>query len=336
MKRSDPPTDDARDMEWATGLTRESAPLADWIGMICNKMVEVDVLSLTDTPFSARWRRYGVGPVDLNFLQSAPQTVIHSPEMASRSTHPHFELAYMARGPCRIHHGRETLLVEEGHFVLLDHEKPFELEFAKGSICHGVHLEEAWLKRWIPHPHDVAAKSLSGHDGWGRPLAALLTTIEAEGIGDQVLPRAVIADQLGALLAMMFGKIAGPGPRTMHTASLLERAKSVMHDNFGNETLSPAILAAELGISKRYVHTLFARAGTTFGDCLGEIRLTQAATMLASKRFEAYRVCDIAWACGFSDPAYFARRFKQRFGAAPGATRRKMLAPGADQRDDSA
>lgn len=331
MKRSDPPFDDSRDMTWKTGASEEEVPLADWIGMICNKMLEVDVLSLTDSVFSAQWRRYGVGPLDLNFLQSAPQTVIHSPEMAKRSSHPHFELAFMARGPCRMHHGRETLLVEEGHFVLLDHEKPFELEFAEGSVCHGVHLEEAWLKRWIPHPHDAAAKSVSGHGGWGRPLAALLTTIETEGICDQVLPRAVIADQLGALVAMMFGKIAGAGPRTLHTASLLGRAKAVMRDNYGDETLSPGTLAAELGISKRYVHTLFARAGTTFGDSLAEIRLTQAAAMLANKRYAAYRVCDIAWACGFSDPAYFARRFRQRFGSAPRALRGTALPPGGNR-----
>lgn len=312
----DPARDSVRDWEWSTGIAREVGPLDDWIGMICAKMVEVGVQSRIDDTFAARWKRYGVGAADLNFLQASPQNVVRSPEMTSRAKSSTFELLLMQRGPCFVDHGGDKLLVDEGHFVLLDDHKTFDLQFPRGSVCHAVHLEESWLRRWIPNPHAAIAKSVSGRDGWGHPLAALLCQIERDGIRDDVISRSVMGDQLGALTALLFSNVSDPA-RTRHTASLFERATRIMRDRFDDDTLTPAALAGELGISKRYVHTLFAQAGTTFGQCLSDIRLTRAADMLASARYRAYRICDIAWACGFSDPAYFARQFRQRFGTAP-------------------
>ena len=85
--------------------------------------------------------------------------------------------------------------------------------------------------------------------------------------------------------------------------------------------MDKAAVAAAHGLSKRYLHLLFASAGSSFGSTLLELRLGQAQAMLADRRFGRSSIGEIAWRCGFTDPSHFARRFRQRFGHAPAAWR---------------
>ena len=50
-------------------------------------------------------------------------------------------------------------------------------------------------------------------------------------------------------------------------------------------------------------------------------RLWRSRRMLADPRLAHQTIGDIAAACGFSDPSYFGRRFRQLFGVAPSAIR---------------
>ncbi|MGO8829938.1 MAG: helix-turn-helix transcriptional regulator, partial [Steroidobacteraceae bacterium] len=84
----------------------------------------------------------------------------------------------------------------------------------------------------------------------------------------------------------------------------------------------PATVAAALGLSRRYVHLLFASAGTTFCEELYACRLHRAQRLLCDKRFEGLGIAEIAFNCGFSEPSHFTRRFRERFGSPPSAFRR--------------
>lgn len=319
----DPADGKHRDMVWKTGQSRERGPVDEWIGMVCSKVVEVDVQSLVGAKFWADWRCYGVGPLDLNFMRTEAHQAVHSPEMASRADGGAFNLLYMRRGRCRARHKGERLLVEEGHFILLDSALSFELDFPDGTVCEDIYLSEAWLRRWLPHPHAVVAKPVSGLEGWGVPLSGVLRAIDTDGVGDQIVPRPVIADQLGSLIALVFGEAAGL-PGSLHTSKLLDRVKHAIGDRYDDETLSPGQIAEELGLSKRYIHKLFARAGTTFGKYLMEVRLARACDMLGDKRYRGYRIIDIASACGFSNPTYFAQQFRTRYKCTPRELRRDL------------
>jgi AraC-like DNA-binding protein len=92
-------------------------------------------------------------------------------------------------------------------------------------------------------------------------------------------------------------------------------------EEFTDPALSPARLAARLGMSPRYVHLLLEETGRTFTDHVREHRLQAARRMLASPRFLSERVIDIALAVGFSDLSYFNRTFRRRFGDSPQAFR---------------
>ena len=130
-----------------------------------------------------------------------------------------------------------------------------------------------------------------------------------------MLFRSVIADQLGAFLALMIGG-QGQGV-SRHQGEMLVRLKRCMQERLDDPDLNPTAVADAIGISKRHLHGVFAQAGLTFGALLIDMRLERASRMLRDRRFSGYRAGDVAWSCGFANASHFARRFRAKYGATP-------------------
>jgi AraC-like DNA-binding protein len=89
-------------------------------------------------------------------------------------------------------------------------------------------------------------------------------------------------------------------------------------------SLDPQAVAEAHGISRRYLHLLFAESGTSFGATLMALRLEQAKHLLDDRRLANVGIAELAWRCGFREPSHFARRFRTRYGAAPDAYRKAL------------
>jgi AraC-like DNA-binding protein len=308
-------TESARDLQWSTDSVVTSSPVQSWGDVISRGMTEMDVTSPLENRFRARWRRYGLGAIDINLLSASAQRAVRSPAITARTRSADYDLVYMRRGAVNVIHNGSAFHVAEGSFVLLDNEKPFYLRFDTDSDGLVAHLPGHWLRQWIPHPETLVARAISGSGNWAAPLAATMITIADTGLADIALPRSVIADQCGALLALLAGP-AGPAS-TRHNRDLLAVLTSQLQARFGESHLDPSTVAEAVGISKRHLHALFASAGTTFGATLLAIRLRRASEILTDPRFRLYQIGEVAWQCGFEDASHFARRFKRSFGVTP-------------------
>jgi AraC family transcriptional activator of tynA and feaB len=80
-------------------------------------------------------------------------------------------------------------------------------------------------------------------------------------------------------------------------------------------------VAAEMGISLRYLQKLFTARGSTYTHYISSLRLDHAARLIKCRALmkTGQPLSDIAYACGFRDYTCFARGFRQRFGTAPSA-----------------
>ena len=103
------------------------------------------------------------------------------------------------------------------------------------------------------------------------------------------------------------------------TCARLQVALAFVRQEFRKPDLSVASAAAAQGISTRYLHKLFERAGIRFTEHLNELRLGAAYRALAENNEAPIAVA--ALDAGFSDIAHFNRLFKKRFGATPRAIR---------------
>jgi AraC family transcriptional regulator, positive regulator of tynA and feaB len=102
---------------------------------------------------------------------------------------------------------------------------------------------------------------------------------------------------------------------------LLRRIRGVIKDRFADPDFGPCDVAAEAGISLRYVQKLFTERGSTCSEFIYSLRLDHAAHLLHRRTSlgTSQPLSDIAYACGFRDYTHFARKFRHRFGHAPGA-----------------
>jgi AraC-like DNA-binding protein len=141
--------------------------------------------------------------------------------------------------------------------------------------------------------------------------------------------RLAIYDLLGALFAP-----SDATPVSFHTDRLFARVCSIVKARFTDPDLGPCEVAAEAGISLRYLQKLFTARGSTCGQYISSIRLENAARLLqrCASMKTGQPLGGIAYACGFRDYTHFARGFRRRFGCAPGASRLTASAGRSDSR----
>ena len=145
-------------------------------------------------------------------------------------------------------------------------------------------------------------------------MCAALTNLDTDSEQELALPAGTVAEQIAALLALA----AGPDAQAQTVSDkLFNRIRRTIRDRCHESGLSPATVADEHNISKRYLHYLCAHAGTTFRDELMRMRLDSAYRILSDKRYDALSVGEITGRCGFVEPSHFARRFRKAYGVGP-------------------
>ncbi len=137
---------------------------------------------------------------------------------------------------------------------------------------------------------------------------------------------AVVARQLAELVGLVVSPAKGGAAdiaRGGVAAARLVAAKRAIIAGMETPGLSVARVAAQLGVSTRYLHMLFEGEGQTFGEFLAEHRLQLAYRRLKEPGQRHRRIIDIALDAGFADVRTFNRAFRRRFQQTPTDARRR-------------
>ena len=102
-----------------------------------------------------------------------------------------------------------------------------------------------------------------------------------------------------------------------------QRARALHHlqTHLAERDLTPGRVAEACGISLAYLHEVFRDSGRGVEATIFAKRLDRAGVMLRAADHAGSQIATIAYRCGFSDPAHFARAFRRHFGASPSAWR---------------
>lgn len=311
----------APDAFWSTDDAAPGMGLSYWVEAICEAFLEMKADGDREA-FDASLTKFRFGPIDLNFVDTDPQDVWRTRAAIARSRENFFYLLYMHGGHMGVaQRGREATIAP-GNCLLVDSREPYSFSLPDRNNCLSVQIPQHWLHTWLPHPEDAAVITLADHSRWGATLASALGNLRRDALDRIALPFGVVADQIGAMLALAAGTHDSEMAR--HSASLLGRLTRSIEAQSTDPALDPASVAAEHGISKRYLHLVMAQAGTSFGAALIDARLRRARALLEDRRFDRIAIAEIAWRSGFSNPSHFARRFRQSFGISPGDFRKTL------------
>ncbi|HTX23590.1 MAG TPA: AraC family transcriptional regulator [Steroidobacteraceae bacterium] len=318
LRRADTRQDALAIRRWSTQDVAPREALAYWRDCVCQAILELGVECPREQFFQAQLDQCALGPATLNFVQATTQRVARTRRAIARSRGAVFHLVHLRTGQFELEHARGATLLHAGDCVLVDSTAPHAAQCPVPTGCLIVQFPQAWLRAWLPAPEDIIGRALRPQHGWSSALAAALATLRADDLHALSLPRGVVAEQLAALLALTAGRTM---PQSSCRDQLHARIVRTLHDRYYEASLSPAVVALAHGISKRYLHLLFARAGTTFGEQLLAVRLQRARQLLSDDRFADVPIGELAARCGFAEPSYFARCFRRRFSSAPGAYR---------------
>lgn len=306
------------DSFWSSQGLSPKEVLENWKRRACAAIAPLNIEPADEARFAASFQLRSLGPLRLVTLSAGAQRVAHVPSGRDGQ----FQLVFCQRTPLTARVEREDFEIAEGEFVLLDNRRPYEMTIHGDHEVIDVVMPCAWVERWLPDPSLAVARPISASATWGLPLGSLLVAMAGE-LERAPLPRASLADQVGPLLALAVGH--QPLETTRHRSRLAARILRVVEERHGEPGLDPAAVARSVGISKRYLHALLADEGETFVGAMGRVRLERARSILADRRFSELQIAEVAWRCGYQDPSYFARAFRQRFGMGPKEWRSKQL-----------
>ena len=219
-------------------------------------------------------------------------------------------------------HGK-TFHAAAGDAVFVDSDLEYRLDLPFAYDVVHLRLSEAFVMQWVSRPSALVGTSISPKSGWGSSLCSFVRQLTPEFAANAPLPQAVIADQLGALLALVgadaSSALALPSRKDK---VFLQRILDCIAQRCAEPPLVASDIAASLNISTRTLHRTLASDGKMFSNVLMAARISVAARMLASPLFKRLTTAEIGRRAGFSDASHFARVFKRHTGTTPVAARR--------------
>ena len=253
-------------------------------------------------------------------IGSNAQRVERTYQDVRRDGADHYFTLFPASGQLAMIHNDQAVRLAVGDVALVDAARPVTYCADNGEQWNTVSLS-------LPRQSLVSHLGFEPQGGLyrsrGTPAGRLLfdlirTSGNVEGSAlspaDSYMQLAVY-DLVGALFAP-----TEPSSGSRHADKLFARIRHIIKDGFADPSSVLNEVAAEAGISLRYLQKLFTEHGSTCSEFIYSLRLDQAARLLHRRGSlgVSQPLSEIAYACGFRDYTHFARKFRQRFGHPPG------------------
>lgn len=311
--------DEAGLLRFSTDDLPERERFSAWQDTFGQTVVKMDMQPIGDEPFRSH--------AEICLLPNLTIASISATPIRGTRTRAHaadgsddIVLAIMLNGQATSRQGNKEVLFEAGQAVLWPNDaageglyySPVEfltLAIPRVALKQAVANIDAFLMRPVPEDN-VAVRLLTGY--------VQLVQSQIDRMSPQI--KAASSAHLLDLVALAFGATGDTAEIARGRGARVARLKAVKDDILANLTrreLSADTVAAQHGISPRYLRSLFESEQTTFTDFVLEQRLARAHRRLTDRRFAGHMISTIAYEAGFGDLSYFNLAFRRRYALTP-------------------
>lgn len=236
--------------------------------------------------------------------------------------HRYVKVIWQLAGGARLEQGAHEALVPHGHFTLYEASRPYWIQ----SETHGEFVtmlcEVADHDPLLELARRALGRAMPTAGGAAVALAALQAMI-AEGRRVNPRSRFGVLELVATLIAeeIDFADGTAPASRRKVRDTLLRDAQQYIHRHLDDSELSPDCVAAALKIGRRTLYQVFESIGESPQAMIQRLRLEKCHEVLSQTGADGASITRLALQSGFSDPAYFARLFRRRFGVTPSQCR---------------
>ncbi|WP_254609865.1 helix-turn-helix domain-containing protein [Burkholderia lata] len=252
--------------------------------------------------------------------------------------HRYIKVIWQLSGVARLEQGACEVIVPPGHFTLYEASSPYWIQ----SDAHGEFVtmlcEVADHDALLALARHAIGRAMPTTGGAAVALASLQAMI-AEGRRMNPRSRFGVLELVATLLAetIDFTDGTAPASRRKIRETLLRDAQQYIHRHLDDGELSPDRIAAALKVCRRTLYQAFESIGERPQAMIQRLRLEKCHEVLSQTGADGASITRLALQSGFSDPAYFARLFRRRFGVTPSQCRDAAMQDGggADSSSES-
>jgi AraC-like DNA-binding protein len=299
----------------------------DWSVIIGNRFGGLSARCAQPETFSAQLAVKEFAQLSIASVRSSPAQIRHLGMYESSERDGRFIVKTQIRGESELSTDLGAFCMRPGDFVVCDTARPFRLSFNDETEIISIPVPARFLERFLPNPERVAfrpsSRDLAAHGVVSDYLQSLL---RVRGLAVSPRQAAHLRDTYFELLVVALD--TSPTARALSTAQAmhLERIKAFIDQTLDDEALTIEKIAQELGVSKRYLHTIFGAQGMSIWEYVISARLARAACLLRAERHAKVTVAEVAYSSGFRSVAHFTRCFKARYLETPTSYRERNSA----------
>jgi AraC-like DNA-binding protein len=290
-----------------------------WRETLTGKLMRLAVDVLGDRPFFAKAALRALPSLKIGIGVVSPM-IQHRTREIARQENDDVALLTNLQGPLLIRREGVDIQLAPGDAVLVDCSDVGDYIIPDTGRCMVVRMKRSLLGAFSKHVDPALGQLVPAQT---EALKMLVTYARSLPQGEYELSPAatqVMTDHVSDLVSLIVGAsgdAAAIASGRGLAAARLGAAKTHIRERVGWLELSAETVAGEQGISPRYLRQLFEAEGQSFSGYVLEQRLSQAHAMLASPRFAASAISQIAFDVGFGDLSYFNRVFRRRYDRTP-------------------
>lgn len=297
-----------------------SARADHWNAVIAQAYFPLDLTFRNAAGFQGTLDMRDAGDVSLSRLRTeAVQYERHRHHIAEASEEQYL-ITIPRQSPVEFRQLGREVRCDPGGFILERGDEPYRFSYGAANDLCVLKIAKPLLAEKLRQPDRYCALVINGRDGMGSLFTTMAQQVQHTGAADEISGR-VLGRHLIELLSLALdrGSDVERGVGSSVRAAHRRRAEEVIRRNLALGTLSPETVAEGCGISKRYLHELFAEVNCTVSQFIREQRLMAARDLLQMPN--PGPISDVAYRFGFSDQAQFSRLFKAKFGQTPSGYR---------------
>lgn len=312
----------------STSSVPASHRLPYWRDLVCDTFVDLSCEMIEPRNFHGEIEQWKADDLAYTKVVSNAHNVARDKKRIARSVDDHFLLSLQVRGAGSLRQDGRTTILRPGDFAVYDVTRPYSLMFDNEFEQVVMQIPRKQLKARLFDIDELTAVGVRGCDGAGRLASTLIaqTASQLPHLDSESLVQAqnCVLDLTANALANSQGRRSEivSENQELTIRRILQHIEDCLSDPF----LTCERVAAENGISERYLRKLFQGKGHSVSEWIWMRRLENAKSDLRNPRFAHRSISSIAYDWGFKDTAHFSRAFKKRFDQTPRGLRARVFA----------
>ncbi|MBV8738798.1 MAG: helix-turn-helix domain-containing protein [Alphaproteobacteria bacterium] len=213
-------------------------------------------------------------------------------------------------------------VVQPGQILIKDFTRPATARWHTSSRSLNLHLPRITVENAVGDKVKRLHGAVLSGEGLSPMLEAQLRVLAKIASSPKNTMRTAALDATAELAASVLRYELGvPIEDEANDAGIFVAAQMVIRRHLSSNDLNPELIARQLHCSRAHLYRVFAARGEAVAKYVRELRLQRAYELLTRNDTRRVQIGDIAYHCGFEEPAHFTRLFHQRFGLTPSELR---------------